>query len=218
MEVTEREIKLSKRQLDLGREIRGLPGVDDFVKSFDKSMMRNPDFYSCSYIPGHAAALEVFREEQQNNCSVLYMACSYGVGVKILEALGHDVKGIDLNNLAVNDAGLRGLNVSLENAFQICDNTIANGNFDIVTSRDFLRADYLESTQINRLLWIKHGLLREGGIAVCYSMLFDSETISEGSEWRLKNQETSGLPFKEWRKYSVAFSHGMTCFVDVFEK
>ena len=218
MIVSEREIRLDQTILNRGKEIRKLPGVDDFVKSFPRELMRNSHFYCCSYIPGHSAALEVLSEECEDSSNVLYMACSYGIGVKILESLGYNVRGIDLDNIAVEEARIRGLDVSLENAFTINPNDIPSGSFDVVISRDFLRADYLESSQINRLLGIKHGLLREGGVAVCYSMLFDSNRTDEGSSWRLNGKETSDLPFKEWRKYSVSFSEEITYFVDVFEK
>jgi len=83
--------------------------------------------------------------------------------------------------------------------------------------------DYLEQYEemavpnLRRFLTEQHRILRPGGIAMTYSMLFDMDEERQGLEARLPEKLLHGLPFSKLKRYSLR-SNELTAYVDVFVK
>jgi SAM-dependent methyltransferase len=210
MGIEEIDLNIDKTTWELEQDCPGFKSFNEFYESYPKSMLDFNDFTSSCSLDDHLSALEVLKRENRAG-KLLYVACAFGFGIKTIQSLGFEIKGVDVEKRYVSECVNRGLDVEVGTAFDL---QFPDCTFDVVISKDFLRRDYLFSQGIRNGLFEQLRVVKKGGIAVNYSMLSNADF---GFGDRLKQYEFENLPFSALRRYSVNFSN-QTRYVDVFEK
>jgi len=198
--------------------------IKRFVESYEdvKNIVKNcgrtgqySDFICSMRMENHRSGIEVLRREREQG-NILYAACSFGLGVKLIESFGYSVMGIDIDKYAIRQGKERNLDVRVMNAFNM---DFPDNSFDIAISRDFLRPDYL-GEDLKAAFLEQARTIKKGGILINYSALADPV---KDDNWNTAKKEMQDpgffedLPFDELRRYEVYYD-AVKKFVDVLEK
>ena len=140
--------------------------------------------------------------------------------VKLFNSLGYSVVGLDLLHSYAREGVKRGLKIIVGKTQAL---PFPKEIFDITASRDLLCKDCLRPSDITQSLFEQHRVLKNGGIAIVYSMLGDRKyrggllSMGMGLVRRLELKDYEGLPFVSVRRYSLDFQRQIR-YVDVLEK
>ncbi|GAI94891.1 unnamed protein product, partial [marine sediment metagenome] len=168
MDITNTCLGINEHPAVLGWEYHNIAEIRKFQDSYPRTWIGRDGNFLLSWRAGHhISGIEVLKKEKKTG-NALYIACAFGIGVKLMEYLGYDVKGIDIKPFYVKSCIKRGLDVSLDDAFDL---QFPDDTFDITISRDFLRRDYIHENGIEFSLNEQHRVLKPGGIAINYSHL-----------------------------------------------
>ena len=223
MEIREINLEADKTLSDREDELLSLEGLAEFAETYPKGyedkfeLKYYSDFFCCADFRFHVSGADVLARERKEG-DALYLACAFGHGVKLLEALGFDAKGIDIVSFYVGECRKRGLDVAVDDALEL---KFPDESFDVTVSKDFLRYDYISMDKILMCLYEQFRVLRKGGIAVAYSMLHDSpgsNLFTRTDSQKLPVSVIKSLPFRELRRYTIDYEGYVKRFVDVFEK
>ncbi len=205
--------------------------IDGNVDVSTLSEKEQQNFRIYHQLINHFPLIPVLEKEGKTG-EVLNIACGYGLSVKILETLGFKVIRIDINDDYIIEGKKGGLDVQVMNAMAL---QFPDQSFDITASSDFLVPTYWDgggilkqrsNAAIRMGLENKARVLKEGGIVICYTMIWGNETTEKGKEglyWaeqeRLDHSLIKDLPFREHRRYKL-IGEGIPefNFVDVLEK
>ena len=100
--------------------------------------------------------------------SILYVASSYGLGMKMISEAGYrNIRGIDVDKMAVDFCVSQGLHANVMDAAQT---SFPDNSFDIVVSRDFVAPTYWPQERLTTFLNEQHRILKPGGFAVFTTM------------------------------------------------
>jgi hypothetical protein len=177
------------------------------------------DFSDSNNIQSHVPAITLLNNLLTSGSDMLYLACGFGLGIKIFELEGFNVEGIDINSRYVDFCKKHGLNVKQGNAITL-DNI--DKKYDVIISRDFLRRDYHNENYfivLNESLNNQYEHLNDSGIAITYSILFDAASSNIALSQRINKQELYAHKFREFQQYMIKYNMAnIRQYVDVFIK
>lgn len=137
------------------------------------------DILNASEERAHLILDTVLKKLNLSGSRILYLASSYGMGPFVLNHLGYEVRGVELNQRAAQFANKQGIytyHLSAERIDQIEE--IDNWLPDVIVTRDFLREDYLPREMITKILISIKQLLPNSGIFINNTILFKEDALS----------------------------------------
>ena len=113
------------------------------------------------------AALEILKSGK--NSKILYFACSYGLGMRMMAEAGYgNIEGIDLDKKAVDFCNSQGLKARVADATKT---GLDSESFDLVITRDFVVPEYGSPENRISILNEQYRVLRPGGFTVFTTMI-----------------------------------------------
>jgi hypothetical protein len=190
-----------------------------FSNGFD-----DDNFIDSNNVQNHVSAITLLDNMLISGSDMLYLACGFGLGIKLFEMQGFNVKGIDINPRYVDFCKKHGLNVSKGNAVTF-EGIDTDKKYDIIISRDFLRKDYLHenfSKFLHTSLENQYTHLNSGGMAIVYSQLFETYNANYARTPRFRIAELlshGDYEFERLDRYQIHYAQPkINQYVDVFVK
>lgn len=128
------------------------------------------DYRDSLTVPAQVPAVYALLSEFPNkDVNILYVASSYGLGMKLIKEAGYqNVEGIDIDLKALTFCLEQGLNATFMNATHM---DFEDGKFDLTISRDLIDFIYLEPEEEVHAINEQYRVLKPGGSAIFTSMV-----------------------------------------------
>jgi len=179
------------------------------------------DFHASIGIDAHVSGILSLKHEKPAPQDVLYVASGFGFGPKLLNFLGYNVSGIDLDMNYVAEAIEKGGEVFQMDATNLL---LTKELFDVTISRHFLCHGYLNDNDLLKALNEQYKILRKGGVLIHYTQFGDNyRNFGTGSQAIIPEDIVKKTQFSKHRKYIINFQtfglrETQIKYVDVLEK